>query len=648
MTGAVTLPDIEAPLVSVIMVTHGGGEIALDAVKALAEHTDPIYELIIVDNASPDGTAELLDASISNATIVSNESNIGFARGSNQGAALARGTYLCFLNPDAFVQRDWLEPLLAAFERRQSVGAAVPLFLHPDGTVQEAGSAVDSEGTALSIGDGDSPDALEHRFRRTVDYGSAACLVVRADVFEDVGGFDPIYSPAYYEDVDLCFKLAERGLHTTFEPDSRVVHLRSGGTPLSKRLMTMNRRVFTHRWAERLSLRGPLRAAPDNPRIRLAHRDAETLERILVIDDRVPHFDRGSGDPRMAKLLAELADLWPHARVTLLAAIPTNAQRYAPPLLEQGIEVACADKRFDRWLEQRRFHYSVVLLSRASNVQRFHGHLKRTQPQARRIYDIEALAFRRLDEDDTEKAELLRELEREGIDGADVVFCVSEEEAGFARERTDAPVFVLPTYADVLAEPPGFKARSGVVFFGGFLAGAGGPNEEAAVDLVEEVMPKLWERLPDLRLKIVGANPTPAVRELQGLRVEVVGFVPDPAEYLSRARVHVDPLRSGAGIKLNLIETMAAGLPFVTTPVGAEGLGLGDLEDVLVARDNDELARLALELYRDSDLWTRVQTELLSRVRERFGRERFRSTLVEAFAEVGFAPPSRARLSVER
>ena len=79
-------------------------------------------------------------------------------------------------------------------------------------------------------------------------------------------------------------------------------------------------------------------------RIDLAHRDAEAAERILVIDDRVPHHDRGSGDPRMARMLAELVGLWPEARITLLASIPTNAERYAPPLLEQGIEVACADR----------------------------------------------------------------------------------------------------------------------------------------------------------------------------------------------------------------------------------------------------------------------------------------------------------------
>ena len=134
------------------------------------------------------------------------------------------------------------------------------------------------------------------------------------------------------------------------------------------------------------------------------------------------------------------------------------------------------------------------------------------------------------------------------------------------------------------------------------------------------------------------------MRDLQQPRVDVVGFVPDPAERLSAARVHVHPLRYGAGIKLKLIDTMAAGLPFVTTPTGAEGLGLGELEDVVVADDDRELARLALELYRDRDLWQHVQHRLLALVSRRFGRETFRETIVEAFAHVGVAPPPRAAL----
>jgi GT2 family glycosyltransferase len=639
LTKPLTLPEVATPLVSVVMVTHGGGETAVRAVESLIENTEPVYELIVVDNASPDDTLDRLKAGLVGGRIVENTDNTGFARASNQGAALAKGAYLCFLNPDAFVQAGWLPALMETFKRDPATGVVVPVFLHPDDRVQEAGSAVDFEGAALSIGDGDDPSLFEHRFRRTVDYGSAACLLVRADLFVEAGGFDPVYTPAYYEDVDLSFKLSERGFRTVLEPRSHVVHLRGGGSRQAHALMTANRRIFAERWSERLQLRRPLRSDPENPRIRLALRDAEAIERILVIDDRVPHHDRGSGDPRMAKLLAETADLWPEARVTLFAADPRNAERYAQPLLEQGIEVACADEHFDRWFDRRRYHYSVVLVSRASNVERFEGHVLRTQPQARRIYDIEALAFRHFEHKDHRAAARLRELEREGIDSADVVLCVSEEEAAFAREFTKVPVLVLPTFVDVLERLPSFEERNGVVFFGGFLAGPGGPNEDAAVRLVEDVMPILWETKPELELEILGANPTSAVRELQKPRVDVVGFVPDPVERLSRARVHVHPLRYGAGIKLKLIDTMAAGLPFVTTPTGAEGLGLGDLEDVLVAEDPAELARRALDLYRDPDLWQRVHAGLLEGVEQRFGRRQFRRTLVEAFAHVGVAPP---------
>jgi GT2 family glycosyltransferase len=634
----IRLPDVEKPTVSVVMVTYGS-ETALQAIDALVTNTEPCYEVVVIDNASPDDTADRITAGLEGATVVRNPDNVGFARGSNQGADLASGGYLSFLNPDVYVAAGWLEPLLDVFSRNAAAGAAQPMFLYPDGRVQEAGSAVDSEGAALSIGDGDDPRGFEYRFTRTVDYGSAACLLVRADLFNELRGFDPAYSPAYYEDADFCFKLAERGFLTIYEPRSRVIHLRGGSSDQANALMVANRRVFSDRWRKRLDLRRPLRNAASDPRLRLAARDAENLERILVVDDRVPHYDRGSGDPRMAKLLAEVADLWPKARLTLFAADPQNAERYAPPLLERGIEVACADERFDRWFEQRMSHYSVVLVSRASNIERFDHHLRRTQPQAHRVYDVEALSFRRLEQERSELAKRLRSFEEKGIEGADVVLCVSEEEARFARELTKAPVFVLPTYADVPAHTRRFDERQGIVFFGGFMAGPGGPNEEGAIRLVDELMPTLWQAMPELELEIVGANPTPRVRELQGPRVKVVGFVPDPYEWLSRARVHVHPLRFGAGIKLKLIDTMAAGLPFVTTPTGAEGLGLDGLEDILVAHNNDELARLALDLYGDRDLWQRVQHELLEIARERFGRERFRSTLVEAFAYAGIAPP---------
>jgi hypothetical protein len=371
-----------------------------------------------------------------------------------------------------------------------------------------------------------------------------------------------------------------------------------------------------------------------------------------MFDDRVPHVDRGSGDPRMAKLLLEAASLWPRGRITLVAASADRAVEYARPLLDAGIEVVAPPVDWDDWFASRAFHYSVVVVSRSSNAERFREHLRWTQPQAVRIFDAEALTFRRLDRqalftNEPEQQGVLRilalaaaEAEIRAVEEADLVFAVSEEERAFVRAvAPEKPVMLLPSYVDVQDDPPGYDARRDVLFFGGFLAGSGSPNEDALLHLVREVMPLVWEAEPGLRLQVIGADPTEAVLELQSERVDVVGYVEDPVEWLARARVHVHPMRFGAGIKLKLLETMAAGLPFVTTRVGAEGLGLGDLGALLVIEEPAEIARRTLLLYRDRELWESTQLELLDLVQTRFSRELFRRTFAEAMFSAGMKPP---------
>jgi O-antigen biosynthesis protein len=98
-------------------------------------------------------------------------------------------------------------------------------------------------------------------------------------------------------------------------------------------------------------------------------------------------------------------------------------------------------------------------------------------------------------------------------------------------------------------------------------------------------------------------------------------------------------MRFGARIKLKLIETMAVGLPFVSTRVGPEGLGLGPLAPLLVNDEPEEIARRTLLLYRDAELWEMTQLELLDIVRERFSRTMFCRTLAETMILAGMEPP---------
>src|SRR5207248_2545867 len=133
-----------------------------------------------------------------------------------------------FLNNDAIVREGWLAPLVGAVRGDRQVGAATPRLLNLDGSLQEAGALVARDGSTWSYGHGDGPERPEYRFPRAVDYGAGACLLVRRDAFLACRGFADAYAPAYYEDVELCFALAARGLRTVYEPRSVVMHARGG------------------------------------------------------------------------------------------------------------------------------------------------------------------------------------------------------------------------------------------------------------------------------------------------------------------------------------------------------------------------------------------------------------------------------------
>jgi len=386
----VTLLRSGRPLVSIVMVTYNGWDWPERSLGAVAEGTPPVYEAIVVDNASWDGTGHLLEELVEGITLIRNRRNEGFGPAATRGAAAAEGRYLCFLNPDCLVRTGWLEPLIEALEDDPRAGAVIPRFLNPDGTVQEAGSAVDRQGWTHAFGAGADPTDVEHRFRRYVDYGSAACLVMARAVFEGAGGFDSRYVPAYCEDVDLCFRIRRRGLRTVFEPRSTVIHAGAASTDDFRRarLIERNRRLLLETWGDHLADRPPLTELDLRPHRLVALRDAEAPDRILVVADRVP----GPGEP--LRELLELAAGRSEARVTLLLAGPGDEG--VEPLLHLGVEVASpADP--GAWLDDRRFHYTAALLAPVTDMPGVAELLETTQPQAVRL-DPRALAGGPLDQ----------------------------------------------------------------------------------------------------------------------------------------------------------------------------------------------------------------------------------------------------------
>lgn len=214
------------PLVSVIIPTFNKWAYTSKCLQKLAQNTSDVpYETIVVDNASTDPTRESLTRLGQPLRTKLNDSNLGFAKACNQGAAMARGKYLLFLNNDTEPQPGWLQAVVRAAEADPSVAVVGSKLLFPDGTVQHGGV-----GFAYAEPFPISPYHLDYRQPaagsdevRELEAVTGACLLTRADVFNAVGGFDEGYLNGY-EDVDFCLKVRATGGRIIYTPDSVVIH----------------------------------------------------------------------------------------------------------------------------------------------------------------------------------------------------------------------------------------------------------------------------------------------------------------------------------------------------------------------------------------------------------------------------------------
>jgi|GEM_PF-3615331 len=245
----------EKPEISIIIPVYDQPQLTLECLISIVEQTHAIrYEIVIVDDGSSADTVEILQ-SIANISLVHHPERLGFTLTCNHGANAARGKYLLFLNNDTQVTNGWLKALLDIFTLYDGVGAVGPKVLFSDGRLQQAGCVINSNGTTNFIGENDDPELPRYNFAHEVDYCSAVSLLMKADIFHDMGGFDEVYSPAYYEDVDLCMKLQTRGLKTYYCPDSVIVHHLNATTDqigVAQKIewARRNSQIFTKRWQE--------------------------------------------------------------------------------------------------------------------------------------------------------------------------------------------------------------------------------------------------------------------------------------------------------------------------------------------------------------------------------------------------------------
>lgn len=244
-----------SPSITFVYVTFGTGPIIETSLRALAASIDAEAidaEVIVVDNRHPargHRCGDRIALMSSGVTLVLPDENLGFGGGNEMGAAWTRSPVLCFINPDVIVPTAWVRPLLHRLADEPG-SIVAPVLLNPDGSLQEAGQRILADGrTGPVLHDGAGSDVVE------CDYASAACWLVERSLHERIGGFDPTYHPAYFEDVDYALRVRRLGGRTVVVNDVAVVHHHRGSVSGPKSSIRAQYDLFFDRWSAVLGLR---------------------------------------------------------------------------------------------------------------------------------------------------------------------------------------------------------------------------------------------------------------------------------------------------------------------------------------------------------------------------------------------------------
>jgi len=622
-------PTNPNPLVSVVIPVYNHFEITLKCLKSLRQAKNNVsFEVILIDDCSEDKRFEKFLKKLNGINYIRNKENLGFLKSCNLGTKQARGNYILLLNNDTEVTDNWLDWLIETFNANPLAGAVGSKLVFPDGKLQEAGGIIWEDGSGWNYGRGESPDAPSYNFVREVDYCSGASLMIIRKLWENLGGFDETFSPAYYEDTDLCFRIREEGYKVMYQPFSKVIHYEglTSGTDVNygvKQFQKINCTKFVSKWKNVLYFHSNSNLLND---LQIKNRYKKGF--VLFIDATTPTPDKDSGSIDSYNFMLILNNLG--YAVTFIPQNLAFFDEYTINLQKMGIEVLYFPfiKSIESFLAEKGNLYDFVVLSRITVAREYIDIISSNLSKPRLIFNTVDLHYLRLQREALlrcdnilmEQSESTKKEELRVISLSDITILVSEKEKEIISELLPtAKTVVMPIPRVIPGRKNGYDSRRDILFLGGFQHL---PNVDAVEYFLEQIWPLLSEELCDVKFLVAGSNMPGTFTGLGNSKnVELIGYVKNLDDIMHDIKITVAPIRYGAGVKGKIVTSLSYGVPCVATSIGIEGMGLEPEENILIGDSPLDFINCVSRVYYSRELWEKLSDNGLSFVKQKFSIE---------------------------
>lgn len=588
--------------------------------------TSITFEVIIADDHSIDSTQEAL-SSIEGLKYIRNPENYGFLNSCNYASQAARGQYLVILNNDTVALENWLEELISPFTTQEKVGLVGSMLLYPDGTLQEAGGLIWNDGSGWNFGRGQDPNICEYNFVRQTDYCSGASIALTTQLWRQLEGFDPLFSPAYYENTDLAFRVRQSGYKVVYTPFSKIVHFEgiSSGTDLNsgvKRYQLVNQPKFLKRWQDDLV------KFPEPPQsIEDVNYHRNFCRKLLWIDATTLTPDRDAGSNYVFNFFKIVNQLgW---KITFIPDNLNYDNKYTPIMQKLGVEcIYCPYcTSIEQYIKKYASDFDVIVLSRVSISIKFVDLIRFHAPKSKLIFNTIDLHFLR-------EARQINTLNRyELIEGvtqtfrdellmilkSDLTIVVSNSEAQMLKILVPtARLSVIPLICEIQGSKTPVMQRSDICFVGGFNHP---PNVDAVLFFISNIWPLVLNQLPNCRFVIAGSNVPDSILNNASENIIIKGFIPELGELFENIRLSVAPLRFGAGMKGKVVSSLSYGVPVIATTIATEGMAITSGKEAIIVDEPERFAQAIVDIYTSQEKWTNLSDNGLEFAKTSFSLE---------------------------